>query len=64
MGYDREQMRVYRVETGRSSHLTVPISVLATLLAQPDARSILHHHFGPSLCRAIERAPKARREAA
>jgi hypothetical protein len=64
MAYDAEEMKAYRVQTGRTSNLAVPVSVLAALLAQPFARSVLHHHFGRDLCYAIENAPKARRVAA
>lgn len=64
MAYDAEDMRLYRIETGRTSSLVVPIHVLAALLAQPEARSILSHHFGPFVCRSIEHSPKARRAAA
>lgn len=60
MAYDAEDMRMWRVETGRTSSLTVPIEVLAKLLKQPDARLVLSQHFGPFLCRAIEHSPKAR----
>jgi hypothetical protein len=58
MASDSEYMRAYRVETRRTNNLTVPVSVLATLLALSEARTVLHHHFGPDLCDAIRKAGK------
>jgi hypothetical protein len=60
MAYDAAEMKVYRIQTGRTANLSIPVSVLATLLAHTDARSVLHHHFGRDVCYAIEKSPKAR----
>jgi hypothetical protein len=58
MGHDPGYMRAYRVETRRTTSLSVPVPVLATLLALSDARTVLHHHFGSDLCDAIRKAGK------
>jgi hypothetical protein len=59
MAYDAAEMKAYRIETGRTSSLSVPVFVLAALLIQPDARSVLHHHFGLDVCQAITKARKS-----
>jgi hypothetical protein len=59
VSYDAEDMRIYRVETGRTKSLTVPVSVLAEALGDPLVSPALRRHFGPFLSRAIEKAPKA-----
>ena len=57
MAYPAEEMRAWRIKTGRTKNLTLPISVLAELLAHPDARLVLRRHLGPDLVLAIKNAP-------
>lgn len=64
MALTAEEMKAWRVRTGRTTNLVVPVATLATLLSLPVARSVLHYHLGLDLCRAIEKAPKASGEAA
>lgn len=63
MAYDAAEMKAYRIQNGLTSALTVPIPVLAMLLDDPFARSVLRRHLGPGVCDAIEKSPKARSEA-
>ena len=58
MSYSAEDMRLYRVETGRTKSLNVPVSVLAEALGDPLLNSALRRYFGPFLSRSIEQAVK------
>ncbi len=63
MAYPAEEMRAWRIRTGRTKTLALPVGVLAELLAHPDARLLLRTYLGLDLALAIKNAPQAPSEA-
>lgn len=57
MAYPAEEMRAWRIRTGRTKNLSIPVGVLSELLAHPDARLVLRKHLGLDLVLAIKKAP-------
>lgn len=59
MAYPAEEMRAWRIRTGRTKTVALPVGVLSELLAHPDARLVLRKHLGLDLVLAIKNSPKA-----
>jgi hypothetical protein len=52
-------IREWRVRTGATKGLLIPIETLAEALNSVNAWSVLYQHLGPDMVDAIKKAPKA-----
>ena len=55
MRSDPEYFRLWRVQTGRTTSIAIPVTVLRKALAESDE---LRRHLGPAMREAIDTAVK------
>lgn len=59
MAYNAPDMKAWRIQTGRTTNLVVPVSVLRDALDNSSLTwSVLREYLGLDLVKAIKQAPK------